>query len=374
MIEKLLWIEGVLLLILLISPTLSFLFNNLKQRHMEILSGISSEGDKAIGVYFKQFQPGFAPEQEDIKARFKLFYNAHFGAKQFIFPLVLLVAIAGVLLYECNYFLTQSIKNSFNILEKPEAIFIFSILGAYLWVVYDHIAKWWYSDLSHRDLYWACFRFALSVPIGYAVTRIMGNNADIALAIAFFLGAFPMQTLLSFFRKFGRLKLGMGDVAEIGESELLKLQGIDGSKAERLAAEGITTICQLAYADPIRLTIRTNLGYSYLIDCISQAQLRLYTGNYQETWQKLGLRGGFEVINLKSGMESSDPRDRRDAHVLIGELANSLSLPEASIREIIWEVCNDPYMEFIYLSWTSGEEVAKPASPAAGGSDSPTHK
>jgi len=359
MVEKLLWVEGILLLILLVAPTLSFLLINLKQRHREILSGVSSKENSALKIYFRQFQPGFAPEEHDINRRFDRFYKAHFGAEHFIPPLVLLIAIAGVLSYECNYFLVQAQAKSRNILDEPVAIFIFSVLGAYLWVVYDHITKWWYSNLSHRDLYWACFRFALAVPIGYSVTRVMGENADISLAIAFFLGAFPMNTLLSFFRKIGRTKLVMGEAVEAGPSELLKLQGVDEAKAEVLTAEGITTICQLAYVDPIRLTIRTNLGYSYLIDCISQAQLMLYTGDAQKTWQKIGIRGGFEVINLQSGLESTDAQQQKDAGELITHLAKALEIPEAAVREIIWEVCNDPYMEFIYESWTSGEEDEK---------------
>jgi hypothetical protein len=192
--------------------------------------------------------------------------------------------------------------------------------------------------------------------MGYAVTRMLGKGADISLALAFFLGAFPMQTLLSFFRKISIKRLGIEDAIEKAGSEILKLQGIDRIKAECLATEGVTTICQLAYADPIRLTIRTNLGYSFLVDCISQAQLRIYTGDYHEKWQRLGLRGGFEVINLSSGLESEDVTQKDDANMLIAELAESLGVSRSAVREIIWEVCNDPYMEFVYSSWVSSKK------------------
>jgi hypothetical protein len=355
MIEKLLWIETLLLFLLLIAPTVSYFVYNQKQRHKEILSGISSKNDEAIKIYFEQFHPAFAPHEKDIKRRFDLFYKAYYGSSQFIFPFLLFMTIAAVLIYECQEFFRESIRIPFNILERPEAIFVFSVFGAYLWVVNDHIAKWWNSDLTHKDLYWASFRFALSVPMGYAVTRILGKNADLSLALAFFLGAFPLNSLLAFFRRFGRSKLGMNEEEESTKNELLKLQGIDGAKASYFSAEGITTICQLAYADPIRLTIRTNLGYSYIIDCISQALLMLYTDNKQGYWQELGLRGGFELTNLISSLKSDNPTEIAEAEAIIKSLSIKLAIPEAAVKNILWEVTNDPYMEFIYLSWTGGD-------------------
>ena len=45
---------------------------------------------------------------------------------------------------------------------------------------------------------------------------------------------------------------------------------------ERYKDEGITTICGLAYADPIDLTIRTNFDFNYVVDCVSQALMWIY--------------------------------------------------------------------------------------------------
>ena len=355
MIEILLWVEGFLLLLLLILPTLIFLIFNWNQRRQEILSGVLSEKDEALTDYFNWFHLSFHPEENNVHRRFDLYYNALFGRKHFIIPLVLLFVIGGILIFQCNYWIKEAIDQKKNILDKNEAIAIFAILGAYLWVAVDQITKWWYSDLSHKDLYWGCLRFAMAVPIGYSVTRIMGEGADAALAVAFFIGAFPLNTLLAFFRKVGYQKIGVGEATEERKSELQKLEGIDNPKIERLAAEGITTINQLAYADPIRLTIRTNLGYSYLIDCISQALLRLYTGENQKIWSKLGLRGGFEVTNINSALTEGDDEETAEAETIIAELAASLGISIAGVKNIIWEVTNDPYMVFIYKSWTSAE-------------------
>ena len=353
MTGTLLWVGGILLLFLSIAPIMTFLMIGWKHRCREVLSGVSSKDDAALRQYFTEFQPNFAADEPDLRRRFGLYYNALFGRKHFIVPLVLLFAIVGALFILCKFILESPILKDKTFLETKGAIAVFAIMGAYLWVVYDHIKKWWHSSLSPKDIYEASFRFALSIPFGYSVSMLAATAAG--PVIAFFMGAFPMQTLLSIFRNIFGQKLGIQESQGSEKSELLNLQGIDIAKAERLGAEGITTILQLAYADPIRLTIRTNLGYSYLIDCISQALLRIYTGDNQPAWQKHGLRGGFEAINLSSGLEEGEPGEKADAEQIISVLSKDLGVPAASINNILWEVCHDPYMQFIYLSWTSGE-------------------
>jgi len=353
MIGMLLWVGGILLSSLLIAPILTFLMVSWEHRRREILCGVSSKDDAALRQYFAEFQPDFAADEPNLKRRFNSYYNALFGRKHFIVPLVLLFAVVSGLFYLCKLILESPIPKEQNFLETKGAIAVFAIMGAYLWVVYDHIKKWWHSSLSPKDIYEASFRFALSIPFGYSVSMLAAAAAG--PVIAFFMGAFPMQTLLSTFRNIWGQKLGILESRGSEKSELLNLQGIDIAKAERLGAEGITTILQLAYADPIRLTIRTNLGYSFLVDCISQALLRIYTGDNQPAWQKHGLRGGFEAINLNSGLEEGDPGEKADAEMIISVLSKDLGVPAASVNNILWEVCHDPYMQFIYLSWTSGE-------------------
>lgn len=353
MTATLIWAGGILLLSLLIAPILTFLMVNWDHRRREILSGVSSKDDAALKQYFTEFQPNFAADEPSLGRRFSLYYNALFGRKHFIVPLALMFVIVGALFYLCKLILENPVPKEETFLGTKGAIAVFAIMGAYLWVVYDHIRKWWHSSLSPKDIYEASFRFALSIPFGYSVSMLAAAAAG--PVIAFFMGAFPMQTLLAAFRNIWGQKLGIIESQGSEKSELLNLQGIDIAKAERLGAEGITTILQLAYADPIRLTIRTNLGYSFLIDCISQALLRIYTDDKQPVWQKHGLRGGFEAINLSSGLEEGEPREKAEAETIISVLSKDLGVPAASVHNILWEVCHDPYMQFIYLSWTSGE-------------------
>ncbi len=346
------WLLGALLLLLLVAPTAIFLKVNWTRRCQEILSGVTSKKDIALKDYFNWFHQSFEPGKPPAE-RFALYYDSLYGRKHFLIPFAMFIVISAVLIFVCDSWFIQAIKYKMNISERPEAVAVFAILGAFLWISVDHINKWWHSELSHRDLFLASLRMIMAVPIAFSLTRILGEGADAALPTAFILGAFPLGALLSMFRKIGRQKLNVADAEERGGSELIKLQGIDAAMAERFAAENLTTICQLAYSDPIRMTIRTNLGFSYIVDLIAQALLMIYSGESYKKWLQLGLRGGFEVTNILDGLENGDPQEVTDSEQIIKELAGSLGISPSAVRNIMWEVANDPYMEFIYASWTS---------------------
>ncbi len=165
-----LYLYGVILAIaLLIAPSLSFLVWGWKERYNEILCGINSDQQKAIISYFKQFHPKFGNDKEEQELRFEKYYDTQFGRKHFMLPIVLFFLVAAFLLFECYLWL---LSNSGAILNPPsKAIGVFAVFGAYMWVSYDQITRWWYADLSPGDLYLASFRFAVAIPLGYAVSQ-----------------------------------------------------------------------------------------------------------------------------------------------------------------------------------------------------------
>jgi hypothetical protein len=340
------WIGLVLAVVLLMAPSLSFILWGWKERLFEILSGLESKEQSAIRLYFGLFHPRFE-SISDQGRRFEKYYNKQFGRKFFIFPMILFFLVALFLLLEsCQWM--QSNRSS--LLNPPsKAVPVFAVLGAYMWTLYDQISRWWYSDLSPGDLYWASFRFATSIPLGYAVSQFAAES--MAPALAFFLGAFPISALFSIMRKLGRQKLNLGEGADNFASQLQELHGIDANMAERFAAERITTISQLAYYDPVKLTIRTNLPYSYIVDCASQALLWIYTEKDLDTWRKAGLRSTFEIINLSNTLNESSQADLKNSESILKLLASQLNINEVAVRNIIEEIARDPYSEFLYKTW-----------------------
>lgn len=338
-----------MLVLILIGPTIAFLLEGWNQRKSEILTGLSG-GNEIIKKYFDQFHPTFETRITDMSERFNQFYNSQIGVIKFMFPLMMLFAVSFLSIKFCiSTIKTFGIIQSINGQDQFKYIAMFALMGAFVWVLYDQIYRWWYSDFTPANLYWASFRFIVSIPAAYSLSTII--LPELKYGIAFMLGTFPTDSLFSFMRRIARQKLGLGE--EKGyESELQKLDGIDFRKAERFGEENITTICQLAYSDPIKLTIRTNLGYSYLVDCISQALLWIYVKEGQPTWRSMGLRGSYELVNLAGLLISEDEDDIDQGKRLVKALSERLNVDESGIVNLVEEVAHDPYSRFLYESWS----------------------
>ena len=117
----------------------------------------------------------------------------------------------------------------------------------------------------------------------FAVSAML--NPAVAVSAAFLLGAFPTRSISTLARRFAKRALNLGpDVDEKTESELEQLQRVDTRIAERFADEGITTIVQLAYSDPVDLTMRcASFSFSFVVGCDSQALAWLYRGSTGQT-------------------------------------------------------------------------------------------
>ena len=342
------------LFLLLLSPSLTYLFNGYQIRRQEILSGLRSEGDQALTYYFNQYHPELLPDEHNIKRRFTIYYRSQFGRIRFLWPMCIFTPLTAMLIYKTygwvNPLLYPQLSTASN--DVTPNIAIYSLMGAYMWVLYDHISRSWSLDFSPTDIWWGAFRFAIAVPMGYAVSSVASN--DMKAPLAFLLGAFPTSTLLALTRRIARKKLGLGEDSDgQAESELQNIDGIDVRKAERFAIEGITTVSQLAAEDPIRLTIRTNLRFTYIIDLVSQSLLWVQIKEKSVLYQKYGLRGAFEVENVWKKLQGPpSSEEEKDAHQILDDLSKDLKSTPTAVKNVLREVATDPYTQFIYLSWS----------------------
>jgi hypothetical protein len=140
-------------------------------------------------------------------------------------------------------------------------------------------------DMVSWSLYDGSFRFLIAVPVAYSLTWLVdaaGETETVQAAsnaVAFGLGTFPTSTLLTFLRRNVASRLNLSDDSNKGKNELETIEGINTSLAERFAEIGITTFHELAYEDPIQLTMRMNLPFRVILDLMSQALLALYVEN-----------------------------------------------------------------------------------------------
>jgi hypothetical protein len=158
------------------------------------------------------------------------------------------------------------------------------------------------------------------------------------------------------------------DTGDASVQQLTKIEGITVPIAERFIDEGIKTNPQLAYADPIALTIRTGMDFGFILSCCGHAMVRTYFNDEQmKVVEKYGLHSGFEMITLNKALLSYDkildeaaqsgatpkPRDTEQARAQqqLESFAAALLLDTASTRFIIDQIAEDPYVAFIWWMW-----------------------
>jgi hypothetical protein len=171
-------------------------------------------------------------------------------------------------------------------------------------------------------------------------------------------GVFPLDTLMTFLRNIAASKLNMQYRTRASGAELMKLQGIEQDQAETFSKEGVGTMLQLAYADPIDLTIRTGFSFSYVTDCCSQALAWLRFEDNMQKLKKFGLRGAQEittfVYELSYRTDQSQEimnQEKEWSEKTLAALAIELKMDKDNLRNILDDIAYDPYSQCLYDIW-----------------------
>jgi hypothetical protein len=358
--DFLLWAFLFALILLLITPTIWHLYTGWQYRRDTILAAFS---DEAIRTYFKTFHSNYdAMSGKSPSVRLKKFYDQRYGRQHFVLPLVLLILITTCLLIwsglSVQIWLDIGNFNTFFPHHLP-LFCVMSIAGAYTYGVFDQIQRCYICDLSPADLYWVSFRLSIAVPMAWALTHLFAEN--LAIPAAFLIGVFPTNTLIRFIRKLTSQKLGFAEDSQTGDSDIKNLPAIDLTKAEQFQDEGITTVPQLAYYDPVKLTMQTNIDYDYIVDCVSQALLFVYVGkDGVEKLTRQGIRGAYEMRGILLDLEDEegciDQKEQAKAKQKLSDIAGKIDYSPESLESICLEAGGDPCTIFIYETWRDRED------------------
>ena len=286
------YIFGIVLLGVLFVPVTLYMTNGWVARRDKVLNYMS---DECFKTYFKTFFPvNFAKIHEDYKKAFEEHYYARFGRRHYLGPVILLFAVISFLLLLVGEVLFGPTDSGISV----PPIAMSALAGAYMWVLSDFISRARRLDLNPVDINWASFRLVIAVPMGFAFSSLA--NDSIGPAVAFFAGAFPASTLVKISRRLAYRRLGLGESESEPErtSELEHLQSVTTTVAERYSGEGITTIVQLAYCDPVDMTIRSGFSFNFVVDCVSQALAWIYFEEDLPKLRRYSLRGAQEICTL----------------------------------------------------------------------------
>ncbi len=345
-----------ILMALIVVPVIIYLFTGWSVRRSEIVGAMSAEG---ASLYFRQFYPALMPDG-DVLGAFAKHYRRRYGRLHYVLPLLLLGSIALFLLVLTTHTLFHWLLGTTGSYDLP-SLAIGAIAGAYMWVVADILLRCRQRQLAPVDLYWAGLRFVVAVPLGFAFAGVLKDEA--AVGLAFLLGAFPTNTLLTIARRIGNRKLGLSEGGEEALTELEQIQGITQGLAERFRDEGVSTVLQLAYADPVDLTIRTSFSFNYVIDCVSQALAWIYLEKDLATMRRLSLRGAQEINTLIVELAEGEDADKATAQATIDRVAALLNIDRVAVQRLLREIAFDPYTEFIVNVWNAVDDSEEPDEP-----------
>ncbi len=225
-------------------------------------------GTEEVKSYYRLFRPTEVisePNTEELKRKFynelkpkfETSFTRIYGRRRYVLPLLLLAFVAGIGLWGTAKTLQSWQGVASNPFTFPR-VAVTAFLGALTWVVYDQFSRLRNRDLTFHDVYNCVFRFLIALPFGFSLGKWV--TGDSAIALAFLLGTFPTGTLFKIGRRLAVQQFKLGEDPGEASNELEKLQCVSRSSAERFIDEGVTTIAELAWSDPVDLTLRTNKG------------------------------------------------------------------------------------------------------------------
>lgn len=308
--------------------------------------------DSVLDLYYKRFYPSKKIKTTRIEA-FKQDFGLKYGRRWYVVPLLLLGVLSAWGLWGTAGTIKVWMGVAKNAYTIPD-VALGAFLGGLTWVIYDQLARFRDRDFTSHDVYNGVFRLLIAVPLGSSLASFCAPALKVP--IAFLLGAFPTSALFKIARRLGAKQFGLADdaVQNSGDSELEKLQSVRKETAERLCDEGISSIGALAWTDPIDLTIRTNLEFSFVVDCISQALLWIYTTDHTKDLYPFSLRGAQEVFTFLGELGSTDPTKailKAEAEKTLEEAAKKVDVSKEAFHQTLLQVADDPSTKFLVEIW-----------------------
>jgi hypothetical protein len=354
-------------------PIIAFVQRGWAVKKQEVVNSLSECAKK---IYLEAF---LKQKVVDATNEFEAIYQSRYGRNRLIapsallalatFPLMLLVAERALAAIAAANGWAPSPARIPALLITPITA-IAAIVGAYTWTVWSLIAATVSHNLPPSLVLSSVLRLVVAVPMGYAVASLA--SPALAPVIAFAIGAFPLSTIQLLLQKFGSKQLNLDVAAEDRRDQVANLSGIDSPIADRLKEADITTIPQLAYCDPVQVSMRTNLGFQFTLDLVGQALAWIYFGEKLASLRVLGLRGAVEVATLVDELDAEDAKSRAAAEATFTSAAKLIGIePPLAFRSVLREIAEDPYTAFVAEVWDdAGIASSDSRSDTANGTES----
>ncbi len=337
----------------LLMPCARYLTIGWRAKRTDIMDGLNADARVAYFAMFCRANAAVAAGKAE--ESFDQLYERWYGRRHFWGPGILLVIVGLVVVTALTLTSLHRLQflQSNPFFDLPTTA-LAALAGAYLWVVNDLISRARRLDFSPADVQWGVLRFVIAIPLGYAFASLASGSPFIAFA----LGAFPLKALTSMLQRIVNKTLKIDTADQDAEDGIKRIQGINSAIVERLADEDVTTVTQIAYCDPVRLVMRSNLTFNFVTDCMNQALAWMYFEDQLVKLRPLGLRGACEMAYLIAQYDdvgSNDPA-RESAHAravgAMPHIAATIGQNEATLQVTLRQIAEDPFTVFLGRVWT----------------------
>lgn len=308
------------------------------------------------GTTFKSYLAAFGPGDSDPRKTTASLFALSFGTLDYFVATlcVVLVVTIGVVTTLTRAGIELHIPSPFEHLMQASSTHMVAggFVGAYLWVVSDVLQRHHNDDMSPSALHFHWVRLlAASVAAPLIVGALaIGTSHVLQAALAFGVGTFPTQTLLGFARNLVKDKLHLATTPVPTEGPTLdRLQGMTDAVIDRLEDEGVNSTEHLAYVDPLRLMLRTNLEWVVIIDLIDQALLFNYVDDKIVALRAMGIRGSIELARIGEDIfDGNDPNDEAEAQETLTAVAERIGTNLQGARYLAQTMWEDQQVQFIW--------------------------
>ncbi len=239
---------------------------------------------------------------------------------------------------------------------------IFAFLGGWVWSLYEVIDRGTRRTLVPDTLADAAFRMLASVPLGYAFSLLVMQSVMPFLAFA--ISAFPIRDVRLYLnrRALEQLKFGASTPAAPQQERLQdRVPAIGTDALAQLREVGITTVTDLAYADPVRILVETGLPLRRVVVWIDAALLANYVGENVAKLRAMGIGSAVEASHffVDYGSYEGDDGERLidDDKTLddeVMQLAEVLGIPAWFVLNLLAELHGDPHVALVDAFWGEG--------------------
>ncbi len=338
--------------------------------------GGARAGISAALLYARLLHPR-ANEEDAERLTREQFWYFH-GWDRYALGLIFVTLLSALLLYFSGLWivdrLTRAADAAPSLLGRIDTPFVMALWGAFVWSLYEIWSRRKSSDLTPVEVFDVALRLVIAIPIGYAFSLLVFQTVP-SLA-AFIASAFPLRDIRRLMRKQALQKLG--ENAQISSTLASKgylgevLSGIGNDTIVRLEELNIETFLDLAYADPIRLMVRTGTPIQLVLAWIDQALLAVYVTAKKAQFDALGMPCALDVreFYLANSLDPATGAEKKDwwQTGAAQSLATKVDIPLELLPQVLRSISEDPYVRFLDAAWygvgTSHRHEARSDRPA----------